>query len=68
MLNKYYKTIYNSIFITINCYIKIVKYIFITIRINIVELTKIFFNKTVLYFEILAIIISNKKSIFTSIF
>jgi len=68
LLKKYYKVIYNLIFIIVNCCIKIIKYIFIIIRVNIVKLTKVFFNKIVLYFEILTNIISDKKFIFTNIF
>ncbi len=68
LLKKYYKVIYNLIFIIVNCCIKIIKYIFIIIRVNIVKLTKVFFNKIVLYFEILTNITSDKKFIFTNIF
>ena len=68
LLNKYYKVVYNSIFIIVDCYIKIIRYISITIRINIAELIKVFFNKIVLYFKTSANIISNRKSVFINIF
>jgi len=68
LLNKYYKIIYNSIFIIVNYCTKIIKYIFVTIRINIAKLTKVFFNKIILYFEILVNIINNNKFIFINIF
>ena len=68
LLSKYYKIIYNSIFVIVDCYTKIVKYISIIIRINIIELAKIIFDKIVLYFEILTNIVNNRKFIFTSIF
>ncbi len=68
LLNKYYKIIYNLIFVIVDYYTKIIKYIFVIIRIDIAKLAKIFFNKIVLYFEILINIVSNKKSIFISIF
>jgi len=66
--NKYCKVVYNSIFIIINCYTKIIKYIFVIIRIDIAKLAKVFFNKIVLYFEILTNIVNNRKFVFTSIF
>jgi len=68
LLNKYYKIIYNSIFIIVDCYIKIIKYIFVITRINIVKLAKVFFNKIVLYFETLANIVNNRKFVFINIF
>ncbi len=67
LLNKYYKIVYNFIFIIVNYYTKVIKYIFIIIKINIAKLTKIFFNRIVLYFKILANIINNRKSICYSI-
>ncbi len=66
--NKYYKIIYNLIFIIVNCCTKIIKYIFIIIKINIAKLVKVFFNKIVLYFETLASIVSHKRFVFTNIF
>ncbi len=66
--SKYYKVVYNLIFVIVNCYTKIVRYISITIRINIGKLAKVFFDKIVLYFEILANIVSDKRFVFTGIF
>jgi len=68
LLNKYYKVIYNLIFVIVDFYTKIVKYISIIIRIDIAKLAKIFFDKIVLRFEILVNIVSNKKIIFISVF
>jgi len=68
LLNKYYKVIYNLIYIIVNCCTKTIKYIFIIIRINIVELAKIFFDKIVLYFETLIYITSDKKIVFINNF
>jgi len=68
LLNKYYKIVYNSIFVIVNCSTKIVKYIFVIIRINIAKLVKIFFVKIVLRFEILVNIVNNRKFIFINIF
>ncbi len=45
-----------------------IKYILIIIRINVAKLTKVFFKKIVLRFNMLAIIISNRDSVFTSAF
>ncbi len=59
---------YNSIFVIIDRYTKIIKYIFIITKIDIVELAKMFFDKIVLRFETLTSIISNKKFVFISIF
>jgi len=66
--NKHYKIIYNSIFVIVNYYIKIIKYIFIIIKINVAKLIKIFFNKIVLCFETLTSIVSNKEFVFINIF
>ncbi len=68
LLSKYCKIVYNSIFVIVDYCTKIVRYISITIRINIVKLVEIFFDKIVLYFKILANIIYNKEFVFTSIF
>jgi len=66
--NKRYKIVYNLIFVIVDCYTKIIKYIFVTIKINIAKLAKIFFDKIVLRFETLANIVSDKKFVFTSVF
>ena len=42
--NKRCNVIYNSIFVIMNRYIKIIKYIFVTIKIDVVTLTKIFYG------------------------
>ncbi len=45
-----------------------IKYILIRTRINVVKLTKVFFKKIILRFNMLTNIISNKDSVFTSAF
>ncbi len=45
-----------------------IKYILIIIRINVAELTKVFFKKIILRFNMLVNIMSNKDSVFTSAF
>ena len=67
-LNKYYKVVYNLIFVIVNRYTKIIKHIFVIIRINIAKLVKEFFDKIVLRFETLNNIVSNKRFVFISVF
>jgi len=45
-----------------------IKYILVIIRIDVAELTKVFFKEIVLRFNMLANIISNRDSVFTSAF
>ncbi len=45
-----------------------IKYILITTRIDVAELTKVFFEKIILRFNMLTDIMSNKDSVFTSAF
>ncbi len=45
-----------------------IKYILIITRINVAELTKVFFKKIVLRFNMLINIISNKDSVFINAF
>jgi hypothetical protein len=59
---------YNLIFIIVDRYTKIIKYIFVIIKINITKLAKMFFDKIILRFETLINIISNKEFVFTSVF
>jgi len=67
-LSKRQEIIYNSIFVIVDRYIKMTKYIFVIIRIDVVELAKVFFDKIVLHFETLVDIIFNKEFVFISIF
>jgi len=60
--------VYNLIFIIVDRYTKIIKYIFVIIKINITKLAKKFFDKIILRFETLINIISNKEFVFTSVF
>ncbi len=62
------EVVYNSIFVIINRCIKMIKYILIITRIDAAELTKVFFKKIVLRFNMLINIISNKDSVFISAF
>jgi len=51
-----------------DCYTKIIKYILVISRIDVAKLAKVFFNKTVLRFETLTNIVSDKKFVFTNVF
>ncbi len=68
LLSKRREVVYNLIFVIINRCIKMIKYILITIRINVAELTKVFFKKIVLRFDMLINIMSNRDSVFTNAF
>jgi len=60
--------VYNSIFVIVDYYTKIIKYIFVIIKIDVAKLVNVFFDKIILRFETLIDIISDKKFVFTSIF
>ncbi len=62
------EVVYNLIFVIINRCIKMIKYILIITRINVAELTKVFFKKIVLRFNMLINIISDRDFVFTSAF
>jgi len=68
LLNKRREILYNSIFVIANRCIKIIKYILVITRIDVVELIKMFFNKIVLRFETLVNIVFNKEFVFISVF
>ena len=66
--NKRKKIVYNSILIIMNRYIKIIKYIFVIVKIDVVALTKIFFEKIALRFDFFNDIINDKKFVFIDFF
>ena len=66
--NFFKKLLERSLLIIINRYIKMIKYIFIIVKIDIVALTKMFFEKIVLRFDFFNDIISDKKFIFINVF
>ena len=66
--NKRKEVVYNSILIVMNRYIKIIKYIFIIVKIDVVALTKMFFEKIVLRFDFFNDIMSDKKFVFINVF
>ncbi len=68
LLSKRREIVYNLIFVIINRCIKMIKYILIITRIDVVKLTKVFFEKIILRFNMLTKIISNRDFVFTSAF
>ena len=68
LLSKFKSVIYNIILIIINRFTKIIKYLFIKITIDIVTLTKIFYNEIMCYYNMLNDIISDRDSIFINNF
>ena len=66
--NKRRDVVYDLILIIINQYIKIIKYILIIKKIDVFKLTKIFFKKIILSFDISNKIINHKKFVFINIY
>ena len=67
-LSKRRDVVYDSILMIIDQYIKIIKYILIIKKINVAELTKVFFEEIVLRFDMSDEIISDKDFVFTNEF
>ena len=67
-LSKRRDVIYDLILIIINRYIKMIKYISIIKKIDVAKLTKVFFKKIVLHFDMLNEIVNDKKFMFTNVF
>ena len=62
------KIVYNSIFVIVNRCTKIIKYVFITIKLDVVKLTKMFFIEIVLHFNMFENIVNNRDFVFTNKF
>ena len=60
--------VYDFILIMINRCIKIIKYILVIIKIIVVKLTKFFFEKIVLRYDVSNDIMNNKKFVFINAF
>ena len=60
--------VYNSIFVMIDRYIKMIKYIFVIVKIDVAKLTKMFFKKIVLRFDMSRDIINDKDFVFINVF
>ena len=67
-LNKRRNVVYNLILMIIDRYIKTIKYILIIKKINVAKLTKVFFEKVVLRFNISDEIINNRNFVFINEF
>ena len=60
--------VYDSILVIMNRCIKMIKYIFVTIKIDVVTLAKIFYEKILLRFDTSTEIVNDKDSVFISAF
>ena len=60
--------VYDSILMIIDRYIKMIKYISIIKKIDVAELTKVFFEEIVLHFDMSDEIVSDKNSVFINEF
>ena len=67
-LNKKRDVVYNSILMIIDQYIKMIKYISIIKKIDVAKLTKMFFKKIVLRFDMSNEIVNDRKFVFTNAF
>ena len=68
LLSKFKNVIYNVILIIINRFIKIIKYLFMKITIDVVTLTEIFYNEIIYHYNILNDIVNNRNFIFINNF
>ena len=68
LLNKFKNVIYNVILIIINRFTKIIKYLFIKITIDVIMLTKMFYNKIIYRYNMLNDIINDRDFIFINNF
>ena len=59
LLSKFKNVIYNVILIIINRFIKIIKYLFIKIIIDVVTLTKVFYNEIIYRYNMLNDIVND---------
>ena len=67
-LNKKRDVVYDSILIIINRYIKMIKYVSIIKKVDVAKLTKMFFKKIILRFDMSNEIINDKKFMFINAF
>ena len=68
LFNKRRDIVYDSILIIMNQCIKMIKYVFITIKIDVVTLTKIFYKKILFRFDTSTKIINDKDFVFINVF
>ena len=67
-LNKYKSVVYNVIFVMINRYIKMIKYLFVFIIIDAAALTELFFIEIVCRYDMPYDIVNDRGFVFTSVF
>ena len=67
-LSKKRDVVYDSILMIIDRYIKMIKYISIIKKIDVAELTKVFFEEIVLHFDMSDEIMSDRDFVFTNEF
>ena len=66
--SKKHDVVYDSILMIIDRYIKMIKYISIIKKIDVAELTKVFFEEIVLRFDISDEIVNDRNFVFTNEF
>ncbi len=59
---------YDSILVIVNCYTKMMCYLFMKKTLTVVELTELFFKKIALRYEISSNIVIDKDSLFINAF
>ena len=67
-LSKREGVVYDAILVIVDKCTKIIKYLSMIIKIDAAKLTKLFFKKIVLHFNISADIVNNKDFLFINIF
>ena len=67
-LSKRENVVYNAIFVIIDRYTRMIKYLSIVIKINVAKLMKLFFKKIVLRLNISADIVNDKDFLFVNVF
>ena len=67
-LNKREDVIYNAILMIVDKCIKMTKYLSMIIKIDAAKLTKLFFEKIILRFDMLADIVNDRNFLFINVF
>ena len=66
--NKYKSVVYDVILVMINRYIKMIKYLFVFIIIDVAALTKLFFVEIVCRYDMSYNIVNDRGFVFTNVF
>ena len=67
-LNKHEDIVYNVILMIIDKCTRIIKYLLMIIKIDVAKLMKLLFEKIVLYFNMSADIVNDKRFLFINVF